>query len=158
MTFRWLEIGTRRWEFSRKLDSSLQYIVEYVYMIFQCNFNTISWNYLGQLKELLFDALVDTGADCSVFDIDFVERQLLPWTRREKPVCIRGINGSLCKRSGKVQVKGLQIQVPDLKTGQMKKTSLQTEVMTFGDKQLNSFPLILGIDWIQANIEKIDIR
>ena len=71
---------------------------------------------------------------------------------------IRGIDSSLCKRSGKVQVKGLQIQVPDLKTGQMKKTSLQTEVMTFGDKQLNSFPLILGIDWIQANIEKIDIR
>ena len=30
---------TGRWEFSRKLDSSLQYIVECVYMIFQCNFN-----------------------------------------------------------------------------------------------------------------------
>ena len=108
----------------------------------------ISWNYLGQLKELSFDALVDTGADCSVFDIDFVERQLLPWTRREKPVRIRGIDGSLCKCSGKVQVKGLQIQVPDLRTGQMKKTSLQMEVMTFGDKQLNNFPLILGMDWI----------
>jgi len=39
---------------------------------------TISWKYLGQLKELSFDALVDTGADCSIFDIDFVERQLLP--------------------------------------------------------------------------------
>jgi len=55
-------------------------------------------------------------------------------------------------------VKGLQIGVLNLKTGQMKKTSLQTEVITFRDKQLNSFPLILGMDWIQANIEKIDIR
>ena len=63
---------------------------------------TISWKYLGQLKELSFDALVDTGADCSIFDIDFVERQLLPWTRREKLVWIRGINGSLCKCSSKV--------------------------------------------------------
>ena len=30
--------------------------------------------------------------------------------------------------------------------------------MTFRDKQLNSFPLILGMDWIRANVEKIDIR
>ena len=40
----------------------------------------------------------------------------------------------------------------------MKKTSLHIEVMTFGDKQLNSFPFSLGMDWIWANIEKIDIR
>ena len=39
---------------------------------------TMSWKYFGQLKELSFDALVDMGADYSVFDIDFVERQLLP--------------------------------------------------------------------------------
>ena len=95
---------------------------------------TISWKYLKQLKELLFDTLVDTGVDYSVLDIDFMERQLLPWTRREKSVQIRGINGSLCKYSGKVQVKGLQIRVPNLKTGQIKKTSLQMEVMTFRDK------------------------
>ena len=107
---------------------------------------TISWKYLRQLKELSFDTLVDTGADCSILDIDCMERQLLPWTRREKPVWIKGIDGSLYKRSGKVQVKGLQIRVTDLRIGQMKKTSLQMEVMTFGDKQLNSFPLILGMD------------
>ena len=55
-------------------------------------------------------------------------------------------------------MKGLQIRVSDLRTGQMEKMSLHTEVMTFGDKQLNSVPLILGIDWIQANIEKINIQ
>ena len=30
--------------------------------------------------------------------------------------------------------------------------------MTFRNKQVNSFPLILGIDWIRQNVQKIDIQ
>ena len=42
----------RRWEFSRKLDLSLQYIVEYVYMIFQYNFNINKYNICSSTSKL----------------------------------------------------------------------------------------------------------
>jgi len=119
---------------------------------------SISWVHLGQLRNLSFEALLDTGADVSVFDIDFVERQLLPWTRRERPLRMRGIDGSLCKRSGKVQVKGLQLEITDSGTKRSRNTAFTAEAMTFGDRKVNHFPLILGMDWIQTHIHKIDIR
>jgi hypothetical protein len=117
---------------------------------------TVSFIYEGKLKEVSLQALADTGADVSIFDVKFVEEKLLPWRRREQRRNIQAVDGSVCPGSGWVQVTQLKIKVPDGTTGRFETRDLETEVMKFGLGQRKEYDLILGMDWFKPNGISLD--
>jgi len=72
--------------------------------------------------------LVDTGAEATIFDTDFVEQMMMPWVKRETRLRLESANGSILKRSGTVQVKNIEMCVPDARSGKNKTLDLVTEV------------------------------
>ena len=114
----------------------------------------ISWDYMGNRKDLEVLALVDTGAECSVFDISFVEENLLPWKQRATPLRIVGADGSRCQRAGRIQAVGLTLEATDARTGKRRQTPFVAETMDMKEK----YPLILGWDWLHAHVDKIHTR
>jgi len=38
----------------------------------------LSWIYEGNIRESSINALVDTGAEATIFDTDFVEQRIMP--------------------------------------------------------------------------------
>jgi len=62
-------------------------------------------------------------------------------------------DGSLLKRSGSVQVKQVQLEVPDSRSGKQKILDLVTEVACLEP----GCPLILGFDWIKAHCDNLRV-
>ena len=111
----------------------------------------LSWNYQGQMRTISISALVDTGAEATIFDCDFVERKLLPWKRRETRLKLEGADGSPLKRSGIAQVQGMEMKVLDARTGKDRSFNLVAEIASLEP----GTPLILGLDWLTEHCEKL---
>jgi len=113
----------------------------------------LSWLYEGNKRELSINALVDTGAEVMIFDVDFVEQMMMPWVKRETRLRLESGDGSILKRSGTVQVKNVQMCLPDARSGKNKTLDLVTEVACLEPGS----PLILGFDWITAQCDELRV-
>ena len=134
------------WRREIGLDNSRSFIIKVA----------VKFLYEGKWKEITHDALIDTGAECSVYDIGYVEKELLPWKKREHRLRILGADGRRLDKSGIAQVTGLTMKVYDSKGKSLRETDLTTEIMELNDAA-HGCPLILGWDWLQKNVEKIAI-
>jgi len=88
----------------------------------------LSRDYVGNKRDISINALIDNGAEATIFDADFVEQMMTPWVKSEKRLRLEGADGSLLKRSGIVRVQNVQIEVPDARSGHDKTRDLVTEV------------------------------
>ena len=88
----------------------------------------LSWDYGGNKRDISINALIDTGAEATIFDTDFVEQMMMPWVKREKRLRIEGADASLLKRSGIVRVQSIQMEVPDARSGHDKTLDLVAKV------------------------------
>jgi len=113
----------------------------------------LSWLYEGNKSELSINALVDTSAEATIFDTDFVEQMMMPWVKRETRLRFESANASILKRSGTVQVKNVEMCVPDARSEKTKALNLVTKVVCL---KLGC-PLILGFDWITAQCNKLSV-
>jgi len=66
---------------------------------------------------------------------------------------LENADGSLLKRSGTVQVKQAQLEVPNAGTGKQKILDLVTEVVC----NEPGCPLTLGFEWITAHWDKLRV-
>ena len=78
---------------------------------------------------------------------------MMPWVKRDKRQRLEGADGSLLKRSGKVHVQNVQMEVPDARSGHDKTLDLVAEVGCLKPGCL----LILGFNWITAHYEKLRV-
>jgi len=69
---------------------------------------------------ITLNALIDTGAEVTILDMDFVEQMIMPWVKRENRLRLESADGSLLKRSGTVQVTQVQLEVLDTRSGKQK--------------------------------------
>jgi len=99
------------------------------------------------------NALIDTGAELTILDADFVEQMMMPLVKRENRLRLESADGSLLKRSGTVQVKQVQLEVPDARSGKQKIIDLVTEFACLEP----GCPLLLGFDWITAHCDKLTV-
>jgi len=113
----------------------------------------LSWVYGGNIGVITVNALIDTGAKVLILDKDFVEQMMMPCVKRENRLRLESADGSLLKRSGTVQVKLVQLEVPDARSGKEKILVLVTEVACLEP----GCPLILGFDWITAQCDKLRV-
>jgi len=113
----------------------------------------LSWLYEENKCELSINALVDTGAEATIFDTDFVEQMMMPLVKRETRLRLESADGAILKRSGTVQVKNMEIYMPDARSGKNKTLDLVTEVACLEP----GCPLILGFDWITAQYDKLRV-
>jgi len=60
------------------------------------------WLYEGNKRELSSNALLDTGAEATIFDTNFVEQMMMLWVKRETRLRLESADGSILKRSGTV--------------------------------------------------------
>jgi len=77
----------------------------------------LSWVYGGNRRVITRNALIDTGAKVMILDTDFVEQMMMPWVKRENRLGLESADASLLKGSGTVQVKQVQVEVPDPRSG-----------------------------------------
>jgi len=113
----------------------------------------LSWLYEGNKRELSINALVDTGVEAMIFDTDFVEQMMMPWVKGETRLRLQSADGSILKRSGTVQVKNMEMCVPDARSGKNKTLDLVTEVACLEP----GCPLILGFNWITVQYDKLRV-
>jgi len=113
----------------------------------------LSWVYSGNTREITVNALIDTGAEVTILDTDFVAQMIMPCVKRENRLRLESAEGSLLKRSGTVQVKQVQLEVPDARSGKQKNLDLVTEVASLEP----GCPLILGFDWITEHCDKLRV-
>jgi len=73
--------------------------------------------------------------------------------KRETRLRLESANGSILKRSDTVQVKNVEMYVPDARSGQNKTLNLITEVTCLKPGCL----LILGFNWITAQYDKLRV-
>jgi len=102
----------------------------------------LSWVYGGNTRVITVNALIDTGAEVTILDTDFVEQMMMPWVKRENKLRLESADGPLLKRSGTIQVKQVQLEVPDVRSGKQKILDLVTEVACLEP----GCPLILRFD------------
>ena len=79
-------------------------------------------------RHISIESLIDTGAEATIFDADFVEQMMMTWVKREKRLGLEGTAGLLHKRSGIVHVQNVQMEVSDARAGHDKTLNLVTEV------------------------------
>ena len=77
----------------------------------------------------------------------------IPWVKRENKLRLESANGSLLKRSGTVEVKQVQLEVPDTISEKQKILDLITEVAYLDP----GGSLILRFDWITAHCDKLSV-
>ena len=65
-----------------------------------------------------------------------------------------GPDKQLLKRSGLACVEDVQLKVRDVKTRKMRMITLAIETVALGQE----YPLILGLDWLKTNVDKIVIN
>ena len=51
------------------------------------------WLYEENKRELSINALVDTGAEATIFDTDFVQQMMMPWVKRETRLRLESTDG-----------------------------------------------------------------
>jgi len=102
----------------------------------------LSWVYGGNTRVITVNAFIDTGAEVTILDADFVEQMMMPWVKRKNRLKLKTADGSLLKRSGTVQVKQVQLEVRDARSGKEKILDLVTEVAYLKP----GCPLILSFD------------
>jgi len=73
--------------------------------------------------------------------------------KRETRLRLESTNGSILKRSGTVQVKNMEMCVPDARSGKNKTVDLVTEVACL---ELGC-PLILGFDCITVQCDELRV-
>jgi len=64
----------------------------------------------------------------TILDMDFVEQVMMPCVKRENRLRLESSDGSLLKRSRTVQVKQVQLEVPDTRSGKQKILNLVSEI------------------------------
>jgi len=74
-------------------------------------------------------ASFDTGAKETILDTDLVEQIMMPSVTKENRRELESAYGSLVKRSGTVQVKQVNLAVPDTSSGKPKILDLVTEIV-----------------------------
>ena len=89
--------------------------------------------------------MIDTGASCSVFDLNFVENNHIPWRKREKPVRIVSASRTPIPYAGKALTNDCSVLFRD--GGQDRVIPITTEIFHL-EKGID---LILGMDWLRAN-------
>jgi len=82
----------------------------------------------GNTRVITVNALSDTGAEVTILDTDFVEQMIMPWFKRGNRLRLESADGSLLKRSGTIQVKQVQLEVPDARSVKQKSLDLVIEV------------------------------
>ena len=97
--------------------------------------------------------MVNTGAEATIFDTDFVEQMMMPWMNKETRLRLESADSSILKRSGTVQVKNVEMCVPDARSGKNKTLDLVTKVTCLEP----GCPLILGFDWIMVQCDKLRV-
>jgi len=113
----------------------------------------LSWVYGGNTRVITVKALIDTVAEVTILNTHFVEQMMMPWVKRENRLRLESADGSLLNRSGTVQVKQVQLDVPNTRLGKPKILDLVTEVACLEPGCL----LILGLDWIAAHCDKLRV-
>jgi len=113
----------------------------------------LSWVYGRNTKVITVNALIDSGTEVTILDIDFVKQIMMPWVRRENILRLESADGSLLKRSGTVQVKRAQLDFPNARSRKQKILDLVTEVACLKP----GCPLILEFHWITAHCNKLRV-
>jgi len=109
------------------------------------------WLNKGNKRELSINALIDPGAETMIFNTNFVEQMIIPWVKRETRLRLERADGSILNRLDTVQVKNVEIYIPDARSGKNKILDLVTKVACL---ELGC-SLILGFDWIIAQCDKL---
>jgi len=91
--------------------------------------------------------------ETTIFDTDFVEQLIMPWVKRETRLRLGSADGSIHKRSGTVQVKNVEMCVPDARSGKNKTLDMVTEVTSL---KLGC-TLILGFHRITVQCDKLRV-
>jgi len=60
----------------------------------------LSWVYGRNIRVITVNTLIDTGAEVTILDMDFIEQMMIPWVKRENRLRQERADGSLLKRSG----------------------------------------------------------
>jgi len=113
----------------------------------------LSCTYEGNIREISINALVDTGVEATIFDMDFVEQMMILWVKTETRLRLESADGSRLETLGTVQVKNVEMCMPDARSGKNKTLDLMTEVVYLEP----GCPLILGFDWITAQCDKLRV-
>jgi len=79
--------------------------------------NKLSWVYCRNTRVITMNAIIDTGAEVTILNLDFVAQMMMPWVKRENRLRLESADGSILKTSGTVQVKQVQLEVPDARSG-----------------------------------------
>jgi len=69
----------------------------------------LSWVYSGNTRVITVNSLIDTGAEVTILDTDFVEQMMMPWVKSQNRLRLESADGSLLKRFGTVQIKQVQL-------------------------------------------------
>jgi len=88
----------------------------------------LSWLDEGNTRELFINALVHTGTEATIFHTDVVEQTMMPWVKRETRLRLESADGSILNRSDTVQVKNVEMCVPDARSGKKKTLDQVTKV------------------------------
>ena len=89
--------------------------------------------------------MIDTGASCLVFDLNFVENNHIPWRKREKPVRIVSASGTPISYARKALINDCSVVFRDGRQDYV--IPITTEIFHL-EKGID---LILRIDWLCAN-------
>ena len=104
----------------------------------------IFWSQENESKSISHNALIDTSADISLFNVKFIEEQIVPWRKNNTRTQMRGADNQLLRGSGIAYINNITINVQDANTGKTKSLQLRIETAALGLTYL----LILGLDWL----------
>jgi len=65
----------------------------------------LSWVYSGNTKVITGNTLIDTGAEVTILDMDFVVQMMIPGVKRENRLRLESADGCLLKTLRTVQLK-----------------------------------------------------
>src|SRR4051812_21130383 len=101
----------------------------------------------GILKSVPLIIMADTGASCSVFDLTFVEKNGIPWRKRQNPIRIVSASGTRIPYGGKAISSDCSVVVKDSDSDMERVIPTVTEIFNLEE----GIDLILGMDWLRAN-------
>ncbi len=101
----------------------------------------------GILKSVPLIIMADTGASCSVFDLAFVEKNGIPWRKRQNPIRIVSASGTRIPHGGKAISSDCSVVVKDSDSDMDRVIPTVTEIFNLEE----GIDLILGMDWLRAN-------
>jgi len=113
----------------------------------------LSWVYSGNTRVITINTLIDTGTEVPILDMDFVVPIMILLVKRENRLRLESAYSSLIKRSGTIQVKQVQLEISNTRSGKRKILVLLTEVACLEP----GCPPILVFDWITAPYDKLRV-